>query len=182
MNDNSDTGDRAQFEQYYHKYKDKIFTYLMYRVNLDRDVAEDLLMEVFLKAYERFNQYEEEKGAFKSWIFAVAHNHLLNFYRDRKVVDSLEVLEEEGFVVPSKDDVEMNVGVEIEKDNAQEALQCLNEDEREVIIMRFINELSISEISLFINKTEGATRTFLSRAMNSLRNTYYRLFLTKDHE
>jgi RNA polymerase sigma-70 factor (ECF subfamily) len=179
MNNNSDS---AQFEQYYHEYKDKIFTYLMYRVSLDRDVAEDLLMEIFLKAYERFDQFDESKGSFKSWIFAVTRNHLLNFYRDRKPVGSLEVLEEDGFVVQAKDDVQMKVGVEVEKDNIQEALQHLDEEEREVIIMRFINELSIHEISLFINKTEGATRTFLSRAMNNLRNTYHRLFLIKDHE
>ena len=64
----------------YNKYLDKIYNYIWYRVGFDKSVTEDLCSEIFLKAYKGFKDFDQSKP-FQSWIYAIAKNHLLNYYR-----------------------------------------------------------------------------------------------------
>lgn len=164
-----------QFIAYYQESKGKVFSYLMYRSNFNRVVCEDLLMDIALKAYENFDQFEPKKGSFKSWIFRITHNHLINSWRGNRAVDSLEKMEEEGVSMPS---VEVNEGVsnEIYANQIEHVLSLLSEKEKEVITLKYLNEFSYEEIANITNNNQGTIRTSLSRALSKFKSIYSKLY------
>lgn len=166
-----------QFERYYHESKDKIFTYLMYRVQFDREVAEDLLMDIFLRAFEKFSQFDVRRGSFLNWIYAVARNRLYNYFRDHTQATSLEALEEKGFS-PSSDPRAFVESADrsIEARRLLKALQYVPEDAKDLIIMKYVQDVSYPDLARMMGKNEGAVRTSLSRALSDLRAIYNRLF------
>lgn len=164
-----------QFLDYYHDCKDKLLTYFMYRLNFNREQAEDLLMDVVLKAYENFDKYNPEKGTFKTWIFTLAHNHLVNFWRGQKRVASLDELEEQGFLAAAVE-AEDTASNRIEGEKIQRVLALMKDSEREIITLRYLQDLGYEEISKITGKKEGAIRTSLSRALNHFSQTYHKFY------
>ena len=163
------------FVAHYQDTKDKVFNYLMYRLNFDRDTCEDLLMDIVLKAYEKFDQFDSKKGSFKNWIFRIAHNHLVNHYRDSRPADSLDDMEEAGMQVPSVE-MEEQVSEQLDEARIRRILGLLTESDREVITLRYMNDLSYEEISDLLEKSEGAVRTSLSRALEQFKAKYSKFY------
>lgn len=169
-----------QFINYYHENKDKLLTYLMYRVNFDKMLAEDLLMEVYIKAYMHFDKFDTNKGSFKTWLFALAHNHLITHWRkekNRRTV-SLEALEEKGFE-PAYVDDDDSLSKAMDAKKVQYLLSLMKEDERELISLRYLQELSYEEISNIIEKKQGAIRTALTRALKNFAQLHQKLYPSK---
>lgn len=167
--------DSDQFIAYYKEVKDKLFTYFMVRLKFDRELAEDLFMDVIVKAYEHFNRFNVDKGSFKTWIFTFAHNHLVNFWRDKKKSVSLEALEEEG-INPAVTEMEESSGQDINNKNIRHILSLMKEGESEIILMRYMQDMSYSEIASIIGKNEGAIRTSLSRALERFAELYKKIY------
>lgn len=166
-----------QFLKYYHDNKDKVFNYLMVRLNFNRPQAEDLLMDIVLKAYENFNKFNPEKGSFSTWIFTIAHNHLVNHWRDdiKRKVSSLEQMEENGYTAASVDP-EDRVSVGIQNEKIEKILNLMNETEKEIITLRYLQDLEFSEMAKILNKKEGTIRTSLSRSMKHFSEIYQKLY------
>ena len=166
---------KQPFETYYQEYKDKVFNYLMYRLNFDRNLCEELLMDIVTKAYEHFDQFDKTKGSFKTWFFSIAHNHLLNYWRDKKQVRSLDAMEEKGINLGK---VELNdkTAQQFSKKNIETVMNLLSEKEKEVISLKYLSDLSHKEISDIMGKKEGAVRTHLSRAMKQFKQFHKKLY------
>lgn len=164
-----------RFLSYYHDTKNQLFNYLMARLSFDKSLAEDLLMDVVLKAYENFHKFDEAKGAFKTWIFTLAHNHLVNFWRDNKKTVSLEKLEDIG-VMPAQVEIDEETGQQIENQKIQHILSMMNDKEREIIVLRYIEDLEYSEMAKVLGKKEGAIRTGLSRALKHFKEIYKKFY------
>lgn len=161
--------DHDLFIEFYEKYKNKLFTYLMYRLNFDRELSEDLLMDVVLKAYEKFDSYNHKKGSFKNWIFTITHNHLLNYWRDqskKKTVDIESVQLVEEF---KADDL-------VEIDNIQKILEIMKDSDAELILLKYVQGFSNKEIAGILNKKEGAVRTGLTRVVRQFKEIYKKLY------
>lgn len=167
-----------RFIAHYHEHKDKIFTYLMYRLNFDRQQSEDLLMDVVLKGYENFDKYDPNKGSFKTWFFTLAHNHLINFWRDQKKAASLEDLEEQGFLAASVEAVD-SASNRIEGEKVQRVLALMKDSEREIITLRYLEDLEYEEIARILGKKEGAVRTSLSRTLKHFGEIYHKFYPSK---
>jgi len=165
------------FLSHYQENKNKVFNYLVYRLNFDRALAEDLFMDVVLKAYKSFGDFNPEKGSFKTWIFTLAHNHLVNHWRDRQKSEalSLDKMEEEGVTV-AVTEMREEASNDIEGKNIRQALLLLSDSEREVITLRYLEDLDYAEISHITGKKEGAIRTGLSRAMDRFSSVYKKLY------
>lgn len=155
------------FIAHYQEHKDQVFTYLMYRLSFDRESSEDLLMDIVLKAYENFHQFDESKGSFKNWIFGIAHNHLLNHWRDRKTELPLEQAEK----VVQEENYDEAPSPAIAK-----IMKLLSDTEREIITLRYLNDLNYEEIAEITGKNEGAIRTSVSRALDRFKTLYNKLY------
>lgn len=163
------------FLHHYEVCKNELFTYLMYRVNFDKPLAEDLLMDVVFKAYSRFSQFDSSKGSFKNWIFTLARNHLINAWRDRKETVSLEVLEENGVNVAVSPNTS-SLDQEFNHHHVHQVLQLLKNLDRELIALRYLHDLSIEEMSQILQKQPGTVRTALSRALQQFKERYQKLY------
>ncbi len=166
-----------QFLRHYHDHKDKLFNYLMVRLGFNRPQAEDLLMDIVLKAYENFGKFNPEKGSFSTWIFTVAHNHLVNHWRDdaKRKTTSLDKLEEGGYTAASIE-AEDRVSPVIQNEKIEKVLNLMSDTEKEIITLRYLQDLEFSEIAEVLNKKEGTIRTSLSRAMRRFSEIYQKIY------
>jgi RNA polymerase sigma-70 factor (ECF subfamily) len=151
-----------QFIDYYNQYKNKIYVYFLYRVGFNRTTAEDLTSEVFLKALKSFTNFDQTRS-FQAWVYAIAHNHLVNYYR----VAQREVeLTEDAFSTQS-DSKKIELGYELEM--ILKEINNLEESDREVLLMKFVDQLTNTEIAELLHKEEGTIRTKISRSLAKLR-------------
>lgn len=155
--------EHAEFLKYYEKYRDKIFTYFMYRVNFNHAQAEDLTSEVFIKAFENFESYDQTRS-FGSWVYAIAKNHLSNFYRSKKQDVDLES------IIGLSVEIDKKIEDRNELENVFKKINELDPYSRDVLLMRFVDGLDNNEIAEIMEKDEGSIRTQISRALKKIRN------------
>lgn len=156
-----------EFTRYYEEHKKTIFNYLLYRVGFDRDMAEDLTSDVFLKAFQAFDSYDRNRS-FKTWVFTIAHNHLVNYYAARKTVLPLEEVVEVVKEVPATEMLDEKMLVS----KILHLVSKLPAAQQELVTLRYVNDLSHQEIAGIVGKEEGAVRTAISRAIATLRDEY----------
>jgi len=154
---------KQNFTDYYNQYKDKIFNYFWYRVNFNRALAEDLTADAFLKAFKGFKDFDHGRS-FQSWMYAIAKNHLLNYYRTANRETDLLDIEKMGVNELKK------IEDRLELEQAFDLINQLSEYHRDVLLLRYSDGLNNSEIAEILNKDEGAVRTQISRALEELRS------------
>jgi len=158
-----------QFLEFYDKNVGKIYRYIYFRVGA-QELAQDLTSEVFLKSWQRLNQ----EGAKivdnpRAFFYQVARNLIVDFYRQKdKAPLSLEEIADRT-IADRNDGPSETASVALDMQSVKKALMHLNEDYREIIIWRYLDELEIKEIAEILNKREGAVRTLLSRALADLK-------------
>lgn len=156
--------------KYYNQYKDKIFSYFYYNLKQHREEAEDLTSETFLKAFEKF-EYYDKNFAFSTWIFTIARNTLFDYYRKQK--NDLKIDKETEDVYQKYFSYENDFIQEIENkeiiQNFTESLEQLDPLQKEIVILKYINNLSSKEIAQKIGKSESNTRKIASRWMKKAR-------------
>lgn len=151
-----------EFLENYEKYKDKIYNYLLFRLDFNRAIAEDLTQEVFLKAFENYDTYDSDRP-FQAWIYAIAKNHLKNYYRIQgREVDSKEYSDKLMF------DMLSEVHAKLEWENVVCKIRALPDKYAEVLLLRFIDGLDNNEIAETLGIEEGAVRTRISRALKTI--------------
>ena len=150
-----------EFTEIYLKYSDKIFRFLYWHLK-DVPRAEDLTSEVFFKAFKKWKGFKE--GYPQAWLFRIARNLLIDFYRAKKT-SSLELAEEIS--------VDQDLVENLEKDEAaqslQQALVKLPENLREVVILRFFEDLSAAEVGAILGISEGNVRILQFRGLKKLK-------------
>jgi RNA polymerase sigma-70 factor, ECF subfamily len=154
----------GEFIQYYQKFKDKIYTYFIYRVNFDCAVAEDLSQDVFVKAFKNFDSFDRNRS-YSAWIYAIAKNHLVNYYRQKKSDISLDLAPDVSIDERKKFQIDHDAQIMIGK------IKTLDEYSKEVLLMRYVDELDNKEIADILGRDEGAVRTQISRALKKLRGS-----------
>ena len=150
----------------YEEYFDKIARYAYYRIG-DRNEAEDIAGEVFLKALESLKSYKERGVPMQAWLFKIAHNLVIDYYRKmqkRKTVPIDEV-EIEGGINPVIV-AERNIDLE----RVIKAMDQLTHEQREVLGLRFFGGLSSREAGQVLSKSDGAVREMQRASIEKLRN------------
>jgi RNA polymerase sigma-70 factor (ECF subfamily) len=157
------------FAELFRQYYARIYNYLRYRVN-SREDAEDLISTVFEKAYTRRQQFNPAKGTFSTWLFAIAHYTLANYYRTRQRRGVWETEEElpEDLVMPDSSPETQMIQQEIIVHLLQ-SVGRLGERDQEVISLKFAGRLSNQEIGQIMNLPEKNVSVVLFRAMHRLQ-------------
>lgn len=160
----------AVFQQLYEKYHQDLFQFLLYMVR-NRELAEDLVQEVYirvLKSHERF----EGKSHEKTWLFAIARNTAIDHFRKQrnwkqKILDVFD--RNKTSLVDNKP---LPEEVAMQKEEIQRIYVCLEKctvDQRAVIILRYIQSLSIAEAAQVLGWTDSKVKTTQHRAIQVLR-------------
>jgi len=150
------------FSELYELFVEKIYRFLLFKVGSVTE-AEDLTAWVFEKAWENLKKYK--KGNFQAWLFKIARNTLIDFWRKEKKEKSLEEIGEIG----SHTDILADLCKKDEQKQLLLAFKKLKNKYYEVLSLRFLNDLSVTETAKIINKSEGAVGVIQHRALKSLR-------------
>ena len=156
-------GDGEAFSQLYEAYFDRVYRFIFFRVT-DDGIAEDLASQVFLKAWENLHRYHP-RGPFLAWLYAIARNTVIDNYRTRKQVVSLD----EAMPIPAPDEkLDDRMDLEVDMQALQAAMQRLTEEQQEVITLKFIADYDTAHIAKQMGKSEGAIRALQMRALQAL--------------
>jgi RNA polymerase sigma-70 factor (ECF subfamily) len=158
-------GDRGAFTTLYDTYYDQIYRYVLYRVSSLED-AEDIAQLVFLQAWRAIGRYRVTGSPFVAWLFTIAHNLVVSFYRRNR---STVPLEQEIVEVRRTSHPEFAAESVLDQQRARSAIAQLRPDHQKVITLRFIDNLPHRDIANSMGKTEGAVRVIQHRALLELR-------------
>lgn len=159
-------GEAEAFGLLYDFYMPRIYRFVLFKVGR-REEAEDLTHQTFLKAWEHVETYEPRGYQFSSWLYRIARNTVIDHYRKSKPQFNIDDLEQD--ILKSEDNQARDLDTKIEWDAMLEAIYKLNDTEQDVLIMRFIDELTHKEVAEAIGKSEGATKVIQHRALRNLK-------------
>ncbi len=163
-------GDPDAFGDLYERYIDQIYNYIYFRTSNVKD-AEDICSRVFMRALHHIKRYEDRGYPFSAWLYRIAHNLVVNWYRDRERSDEISLTDQ--YPPPTMDG---NIEDQIEKENETDLLmsiiQRLPEDRKELLILKHVEGLTNTEIGQIMDRTEGAVKALYHRTLESLRDDY----------
>jgi RNA polymerase sigma-70 factor (ECF subfamily) len=160
-------GDSDAFSTLYERYVTRIYNYIYYRTG-HRHEAEDLTERVFYRALRRISYYQNQGVPFSAWLYRIAHNLVANWYRDqarRKEV----ALEDHLSFVERPDYPEASLLVGQEKDLMMRAIRLLPPDRQQLLILKFVENLSNIEVAQIMRRSEGAIKSLYHRTLIALR-------------
>ncbi len=160
-------GDSASFGAIYDKYAPKIYRYLFLKLGGLKVEAEDLTHEVFLSAWKNMDSFNLRGAPFSSYLYKIARNATIDYWRTKHQTVDIEVVPEETF------SENPNVGEQIDlSDDLALMRRCIASLEptyQDVLIMKFVDDMSNHEIATALDKTEGAVRVIQHRALKQLK-------------
>lgn len=162
--------DIAAFGALYQRYHGRVYRYLRTHVRCDED-AEDLLQQVFLRAFDALPRYHPRKGTFTSWLFRIARNAAIDFQRRHHDTLTWDAMPE-ALHPRSDDDLDARMAHQESLGRLRHLLATLPADKREILALRFSGELTLPEIGAVIGKSEEATRKQLTRTLQMLEERY----------
>lgn len=139
----------------------QIYKYVFVRVGNNKELAEDITQDVFLKAWHSRDTFDPSKSSAKTWLFVIARNKIVDHYRQNNPNTETEV--DSAPVLGSHEDQAMDMNVSL-----QQCIKKLSTAEQELINLKYITGLSIQEVSQIINKEESATKVACFRALKKL--------------
>lgn len=160
-------GEASAFGSLYDYYQPKIYRFVLIKVGR-REEAEDLTHQVFLSAWQNIHNYKNLGFPFSSWLYQIARNQIVDFYRTRKSEISLEKTDPEYFVAPAS--AQFGLADKMEMERVRSAISKLKPEYQDVIIMRFVEDIPIKEVATAMEKSEGAIKLLQHRAMKELKN------------
>lgn len=164
--------DKDAFVRAYDLYLDDIYRFIYFKVS-SREEAEDLTSAVFLKAWDYIqNNNLIDYKTLKALFYKIARNLVIDHYRKKSVQLNVSLDADPDKTVDIKDDkqdIEKRVEFLSEFSEIEKKLLQLKYEYREVVMLRFINELSISEVAEVLDKPRGNVRVLLHRAIAALK-------------
>jgi RNA polymerase sigma-70 factor (ECF subfamily) len=157
-------GDADAFARLYERFVDRVYSYVFFRL-MDEEAAEDLTAEVFMKVWLHLPRYRPETSTILAWIYRIAHNAVIDHYRMRKPTLPLD----DARMVPDRDpQPDEQSERHFENQEVLQAMECLTRDQRDVLVMRFLDGMETDEIAQRVQKSAGAVRALQMRGLQML--------------
>lgn len=161
--------DPAAFGELYRKYVERIYNYIYYRTGSTRD-AEDLTGRVFFKAMGHIKNYKHMGLPFSAWLYRIAHNLVANYHRDRSRKQEISLDDIPVQILPRLEShPEMFIVRNQEVEDLLVTIRDLAPNRQELLILKFVDQLSNAEIGKIMRKSEGAIKSLYHRTLLELR-------------
>jgi RNA polymerase sigma-70 factor (ECF subfamily) len=159
-------GDRDALEELYLLHFDRIYSYLHMTVG-NRHDAEDLTTQTFLRMLESIGRFRWGTAPFSAWLFRIAHNLAMDHFRSRRRWQpEEEVPEPPGAAESSAEDEAFRL---LSSQSMFDLIEGLSDEQRDVLILKFVFDFSNAEAATVLGKTEGAVKSLQHRALASLQ-------------
>ena len=152
-------------EQIFNHYSKKIFRFFMVRT-LDRDAAEDLTQEVFLKVIDRIGSFDEQKGNFSSWFWQIARNTAKDYYQE-KAKKSIPLSQ-----IKIEPEEKRNWLSVVEFNEVMDMVKKFSPEEQELFSLRYVSDVPYKELSDITGKPEGTLRVLVHRLNQKIRKKH----------
>ena len=158
------SGNQTAFAQLYDRHHTAVFTYLYYRLP-EQAAAEELTAQVFVRMVEKINSFYPQDKPLLAWLYTIARHLLADYYRREKKVVQLPLDDNlQADLDPFK-----TVTRHLQADCLKKAISQLTDEQKQVIISKFIENRSNLAIANLLGKTEGAVKSLQHRALAALR-------------
>ena len=163
--------DPVAFDGLYLLYADRIYRFLLARLG-DVELTEEVVSLVFLQLLEKIDRYDigpkDNATIFSAWFYRLAHNKMIDVLRKLKRTRHLSIEHAEN--VAEHHSMLETLEARIDFERLLSTLQMLNDQQRQVIVLRFLEGLSIAETAQVLQKSEGAIKALQHRSLENLRN------------
>ena len=158
--------DTAAFATLYRRYLDRVFGYAFYQLR-DHHDAEDATERIFLATLRALPGFRDQGSTFRAWLFRIAHNTVANTHRSRSRRRTEPIPDWFERPAPDADPARLLV-VADQLREVRRAIEDMPDDRRQVVLLRFVDELSTAEIAEVLDRSPGAVRVLLHRALRDL--------------
>lgn len=160
-------GDHNAFDAIYNRFADPLFRYLYARCG-DAGLAEELTGDLWVRVVEHLPAFRFPRGdpdaAFAAWMYRIARNLVIDYYRRKG--GAHEPLAETLSAPDDPPDAQLIAADE--RQDLRAAMERLTAEQREVLMLRFVEERSNAEVARLTNRTEGAVKVMQHRALGAL--------------
>lgn len=163
--------DQAAFIKAYEAYQADIYRFIYFKVNSEAE-AQDLTSTVFLKVWSVVQAGKlKEYKTLRSFLYTVARNTIIDYYRQSGRVNQLSLDDDADpiDIADGRPGIIETIERDSDLDSIYQALCELKPEYREVIVMHFVNELSVAEIAQITNKKPGNIRVIIHRGLEAIR-------------
>ncbi|OGO06415.1 MAG: hypothetical protein A2Y92_02660 [Chloroflexi bacterium RBG_13_57_8] len=157
--------DVAAFTELYWRNVDRVYRHVFYRVR-HQNAAEDISQETFMRAWKALDRYRDRGHTFGAWLIAIADNRTADYFKANPANVALDENVLERREAKSKERIDFTD----DHNDVREAISLLPEEKQKVVLMRYIEGFSFSEIARVLKKSEGAVRVILHRSLRELRD------------
>lgn len=161
-------GNSEAFSFLYNQNVNRIYNYIFYRVGSEDD-AEDITSRVFYRAFGHIQTYEDKGIPFSAWLYRIAHNLIANWHRDKQ--RRKEISLDDQPELPHRVDLpETWIEKKQEMELLLKGIRRLAPDRQQLILLKYLEDLSNAEIAVIMGRTEGAIKSLYHRALMSLKD------------
>jgi RNA polymerase sigma-70 factor (ECF subfamily) len=176
--DQAVNGDSEAFGVLYERYVTRIYNYIFYRIGSSYD-AEDLTERVFMRALRHIGSYNNRGLPFSAWLYRIAHNLVANWYRDNS--RRKEIPLDDGILTTHQSSFpEQEILHNEERERLLHVIRRLPPDRQQLVILKFVDHLSNSEIGQIMGRTEGAVKSLYHRTLLTIREELVSLAIEVD--
>lgn len=163
--------DTEAFAEVYNFYISRIYRFIFFKINTVEE-AQDLTSEVFLKVWQYIYNNKGKIENLNAFLYQTARNIVIDHYR-KNSRNETSYNEEIAYMVPDPRQEEMilNIHKKTEFEGIEKIVKKLRDEYKEIVILKYIEELDDREIAKILNKSKGAVRVLIHRALNKIRET-----------
>lgn len=157
------------FGQIFDMFGDRIFRFAYLKTG-DRETAKDLVSDTFLGAFQSIKHYKKQSGAkFSTWLFSIAHKKIVDYYRWQKNRKNVSLEKISNILIDKSESNLDKINKEQQHQLIIKYLHKLPQNLREILILKFIEELDYPEIQQITGKKQGNIRVLLHRGIKKLK-------------
>ena len=172
-----ESGDNVYFGELYDRYSDKVYGKCILMVK-DLTIAQDLAQDIIVKAFTKINTFKG-KSSFSTWLYQVTYTHCIDYIRKNKNIYKEELEEDKHEQLQSDDkdidEVHDKLILEMKLEYVQQILNELKAEERSMILMKYQDNMSITELGEMFDLSQSAVKMKLKRTRDKVRNRYFEI-------